>query len=107
MPCSAGEDADPPDRSEEHTSELQSLMRKSYAVFCLKKKKLIFIITTLHTSPYKSKRHRKKYFNITLTNKIQRNIRIIKFIHHNSNIPDHSHYIHHIPHNSITISNCH
>src|SRR3546814_9769801 len=28
-------------RSEEHTSELQSLMRSSYAVFCLKKKKLI------------------------------------------------------------------
>src|SRR3546814_2796562 len=28
-----------PDRSEEHTSELQSLMRISYAVFCLKKKK--------------------------------------------------------------------
>src|SRR3546814_9748790 len=27
-------------RSEEHTSELQSLMRISYAVFCLKKKKL-------------------------------------------------------------------
>src|SRR3546814_2225431 len=27
------------DRSEEHTSELQSLMRLSYAVFCLKKKK--------------------------------------------------------------------
>src|SRR3546814_7690415 len=31
-------------RSEEHTSELQSLMRISYAVFCLKKKK----ITQLH-----------------------------------------------------------
>src|SRR3546814_1045529 len=31
----AGDD----DRSEEHTSELQSLMRISYAVFCLKKKK--------------------------------------------------------------------
>src|SRR3546814_1013610 len=35
--------ASPPDgaapRSEEHTSELQSLMRISYAVFCLKKKK--------------------------------------------------------------------
>src|SRR3546814_9104844 len=39
--------AEPPDeppgtrsrRSEEHTSELQSLMRISYAVFCLKKKK--------------------------------------------------------------------
>src|SRR3546814_5437927 len=29
----------PPSRSEEHTSELQSLMRISYAVFCLKKKK--------------------------------------------------------------------
>src|SRR3546814_5777266 len=28
------------DRSEEHTSELQSLMRSSYAVFCLKKKKI-------------------------------------------------------------------
>src|SRR3546814_1717351 len=28
-------------RSEEHTSELQSLMRISYAVFCLKKKQLI------------------------------------------------------------------
>src|SRR3546814_3761310 len=30
-----------PPRSEEHTSELQSLMRISYAVFCLKKKKNI------------------------------------------------------------------
>src|SRR3546814_1585328 len=29
----------PDHRSEEHTSELQSLMRISYAVFCLKKKK--------------------------------------------------------------------
>src|SRR3546814_7066988 len=33
------------DRSEEHTSELQSLMRISYAVFCLKKK-------TKHTQPH-------------------------------------------------------
>src|SRR3546814_10811505 len=32
------------DRSEEHTSELQSLMRISYAVFCLKKKKKILYI---------------------------------------------------------------
>src|SRR3546814_3570500 len=31
--------ADDHGRSEEHTSELQSLMRNSYAVFCLKKKK--------------------------------------------------------------------
>src|SRR3546814_944788 len=32
--------ADGPVRSEEHTSELQSLMRISYAVFCLKKKNI-------------------------------------------------------------------
>src|SRR3546814_2301908 len=32
-------------RSEEHTSELQSLMRNSYAVFCLKKKKSIINTT--------------------------------------------------------------
>src|SRR3546814_2923233 len=32
-------DVHPVHRSEEHTSELQSLMRISYAVFCLKKKK--------------------------------------------------------------------
>src|SRR3546814_3877058 len=31
----AGRDDHPGDRSEEHTSELQSLMRSSYAVFCL------------------------------------------------------------------------
>src|SRR3546814_4694956 len=34
------------ERSEEHTSELQSLMRNSYAVFCLKKKK------TTHTQTH-------------------------------------------------------
>src|SRR3546814_2189986 len=33
-------------RSEEHTSELQSLMRISYAVFCLKKKKTTTTTTT-------------------------------------------------------------
>src|SRR3546814_3549982 len=33
-------------RSEEHTSELQSLMRISYAVFCLKKKKTQAIYST-------------------------------------------------------------
>src|SRR3546814_1796940 len=38
--CAAtGRDGVPDMRSEEHTSELQSLMRSSYAVFCLKKKK--------------------------------------------------------------------
>src|SRR3546814_9137391 len=35
----AENDSDGRQRSEEHTSELQSLMRISYAVFCLKKKK--------------------------------------------------------------------
>src|SRR3546814_3395002 len=45
----AGTPARPaPPRSEEHTSELRSLMRISYAVFCLKKKKHETHITTLH-----------------------------------------------------------
>src|SRR3546814_1276155 len=38
-----------PDRSEEHTSELQSLMRISYAVFCLKKKKIQYTHTQKHS----------------------------------------------------------
>src|SRR3546814_6132272 len=37
------------DRSEEHTSELQSLMRISYAVFCLKKKKHLPTLRSLTT----------------------------------------------------------
>src|SRR3546814_2378262 len=38
-------------RSEEHTSELQSLMRISYAVFCLKKKKGLTSLTAInHTT---------------------------------------------------------
>src|SRR3546814_1255199 len=37
-------------RSEEHTSELQSLMRISYAVFCLKKKKCKIHTSTTTTS---------------------------------------------------------
>src|SRR3546814_1497535 len=46
-----------PGRSEEHTSELQSLMRISYAVFCLKKKKHTkslptIIYYTLYTNMY-------------------------------------------------------
>src|SRR3546814_2424467 len=40
-------------RSEEHTSELQSLMRISYAVFCLKKKKHI-TQNTQHIHVYKT-----------------------------------------------------
>src|SRR3546814_14261279 len=38
-------------RSEEHTSELQSLMRISYAVFCLKKKKRIILNHNIHSEP--------------------------------------------------------
>src|SRR3546814_3857837 len=39
-------------RSEEHTSELQSLMRISYAVFCLKKKKKKKQNSTTHTTQH-------------------------------------------------------
>src|SRR3546814_8092877 len=41
----------PAGRSEEHTSELQSLMRISYAVFCLKKKKQCMTIDVITTTP--------------------------------------------------------
>src|SRR3546814_6799449 len=42
-------------RSEEHTSELQSLMRISYAVFCLKKKKNKYKKETIKHSKQHSK----------------------------------------------------
>src|SRR3546814_3681862 len=57
-PCCSGLPLPPPwpaaRRSEEHTSELQSLMRISYAVFCLKKTTQTFMIATppLHQRPY-------------------------------------------------------
>src|SRR3546814_2667677 len=41
-------------RSEEHTSELQSLMRISYAVFCLKKKKTNINIDTITPPQYQT-----------------------------------------------------
>src|SRR3546814_7664763 len=58
-------------RSEEHTSELQSLMRISYAVFCLKKKKpkktrkknktyTYKLVIKRHTVYYKNNHHRKR-----------------------------------------------
>src|SRR3546814_4642580 len=43
-------------RSEEHTSELQSLMRISYAVFCLKKKNKNHNIKQYHTTTHKTDR---------------------------------------------------
>src|SRR3546814_8050733 len=48
-PCTDTAAHSPMARSEEHTSELQSLMRISYAVFCLKKKN----ITTSETHKHK------------------------------------------------------
>src|SRR3546814_6708497 len=48
-------------RSEEHTSELQSLMRISYAVFCLKKK-------TIQEHKNKKYYHSRKPYNATHTN---------------------------------------
>src|SRR3546814_1493596 len=52
-----GRDIHPDNRSEEHTSELQSLMRISYAVFCLKKKKIQDTNYSIHNTS--DTRHRK------------------------------------------------
>src|SRR3546814_1386235 len=46
---SGAAEGDPQPRSEEHTSELQSLMRISYAVFCLKQKNINIITHTPNT----------------------------------------------------------
>src|SRR3546814_2318896 len=48
-------------RSEEHTSELQSLMRISYAVFCLKKKNKIITHEQSAQQTTITKLHHKKY----------------------------------------------
>src|SRR3546814_8676489 len=56
------------ERSEEHTSELQSLMRISYAVFCLKKKKTT--TKTTHREQNTSTIHindRQKHHTVTYT----------------------------------------
>src|SRR3546814_5895569 len=66
-------------RSEEHTSELQSLMRISYAVFRLKKKKTEthqqYNVITHHTQPsfynhleYTHNAHTTVYYQVTITN---------------------------------------
>src|SRR3546814_8325051 len=62
------------DRSEEHTSELQSLMRISYAVFCLKK-------TNNTKSTNHSPANEQEYHITTLTN-TQHNTRILTAPHH-------------------------
>src|SRR3546814_1060195 len=69
--------ARPMDRSEEHTSELQSLMRISYAVFCLKKKKrknhTRIAPTSRSRHPYKTNQTRSlaenKQYNMKKTDK--------------------------------------
>src|SRR3546814_1776440 len=55
-------------RSEEHTSELQSLMRISYAVFCLKKKKKNKIRLVLHDNQYKKKIYNSYRYDMTRQN---------------------------------------
>src|SRR3546814_2182154 len=56
-------------RSEEHTSELQSLMRISYAVFCLKKKKNR---NTQHNKTQKSTLHQPQHITHKYTKPYQR-----------------------------------
>src|SRR3546814_3757082 len=60
-----GADHDQQFRSEEHTSELQSLMRISYAVFCLKKKTTHIIIIKTEQK-YIHNQHTCKTSNITM-----------------------------------------
>src|SRR3546814_3478410 len=54
-------------RSEEHTSELQSLMRISYAVLCLKKKNDIYTSKTLQHTDFSNTTHTRITFLYTLT----------------------------------------
>src|SRR3546814_1164352 len=65
-------DGNPASRSEEHTSELQSLMRISYAVFCLKKK---------NKKSYKSELHVELVLKITIMSVDD----TTTLIHHNTN----------------------
>src|SRR3546814_1209060 len=55
------EGKDPKYRSEEHTSELQSPMRNSYAVFCLQKKN--------HKTTHKHSNHQQRPYTNTTTHK--------------------------------------
>src|SRR3546814_6122486 len=63
-------------RSEEHTSELQSLMRISYAVFCLKKKKTYCYLNCSH-----SFYSQKKTVSVTIHKyHISKTIKLTKYI---------------------------
>src|SRR3546814_1935523 len=65
-------------KSEEHTSELQSLMRISYAVFCLKKKKNPPKQTTQHTNTNLLKQPTQHNYSLAYNNR-----------HNNSNLQQH------------------
>src|SRR3546814_7928647 len=68
-------------RSEEHTSELQSLMRISYAVFCLKKH-----ITHTNNKNHKHRMHTQhQHSTPILTNSISTNRNIILPTNHHNN----------------------
>src|SRR3546814_2840652 len=54
-------------RSEEHTSELQSLMRNSYAVFCLKKTTKIY--TTIHRKNHHITPHQSRELPLTTSSR--------------------------------------
>src|SRR3546814_2343214 len=66
-------DAEGPQRSEEHTSELQSLMRISYAVFCLKKKTINThkLVNRTHNNHILIKTHPSTYTIVLPTNNAQ------------------------------------
>src|SRR3546814_3876394 len=61
--CFHGSKMKPSVRSEEHTSELQSLMRISYAVFCLKKKKIRNNILLRNTLLYTERKYRQHTYH--------------------------------------------
>src|SRR3546814_5025660 len=70
------------DRSEEHTSELQSLMRISYAVFCLKKKNNNTKIKTQQHKTAQRNNNISTHQNLVITDTtLQYNIARIKHIH--------------------------
>src|SRR3546814_3206541 len=65
----------PCSRSEEHTSELQSLMRISYAVFCLKKKKKNINIKQEHIETHSRIKTEETYYHKTQNMSIYKCIR--------------------------------
>src|SRR3546814_2723233 len=67
----------PTGRSEEHTSELQSLMRISYAVFCLKKKKTHLLIKLPDTQSLSLNFSHTYNDSITSINSLQHHIRLV------------------------------